>query len=127
MPELTPAELDALDAVPDRLRLLARYIDHLNPGDQNPEVQTDLRRWADLLPRLAAAARAAEAYRFALDKIMQWTAAAAVNQSKTASVRNGWDVNHWCDLIEIRGLAADALAVDPAKVPQRTAAANRLP
>ena len=34
---------------PTKLRLLADFIDKKYPDDANPEVQTDLRKWADLL------------------------------------------------------------------------------
>lgn len=33
---------------PDRLRLLADWIDAKYPGDADPEIQRDLRRWARL-------------------------------------------------------------------------------
>lgn len=41
---------------PDKLDVLATWIDVMYPDDSNPEVQRDLRRWADAI-RAALAAR----------------------------------------------------------------------
>lgn len=37
-----------------KLRMLADYVDALHPDDPNPEVQDDLRRWADEIERATA-------------------------------------------------------------------------
>jgi len=51
-PELADAEKwrkvkEAID--PSKLRTLAAWIDIKYPNDQNPQVQNDLRKWADAL------------------------------------------------------------------------------
>lgn len=41
-----------LSAAPAGLRLLATWFDVREGEDDNPEVQTDLRHWADLIEKL---------------------------------------------------------------------------
>jgi hypothetical protein len=45
---LVTADKDLLPD-PDKLRSLANYVDKQFPNDQNPKVQTDLRKWADYI------------------------------------------------------------------------------
>lgn len=40
---------EPFSGVPDRLRLLAQWLDKVCTEDTDPEIQEDLRKWADLL------------------------------------------------------------------------------